>query len=290
MQEIRFMKKFVAVGYMVIIAGIICPAWAADSGEKKPATQPAAGAPAKPAGKTEPAPAEAQGAGMTALAKASNANKYLFIFFSKADDAGTLAMRKVFDDAMAKSADKADTVALKVGDPAEKQIVEKFGVAAAPMPLVLAVAANGAVTKGLPLKFDEKALSEAFASPGMEKSLKALQDRKLVLLCVQNKSTKDSAAAMKGAEEFAGDKKFAADTGIETVVIQIDPADAAEAKFLTQLKIDPKTNQAVTAFIAPPGVVLTLTKGPTTKDAFMETLKKAMSGGCGPGGCGPGGC
>jgi hypothetical protein len=294
------MKKIVALGYMVIIGGIMCPVMAAGNGEKKPSSQPAAGAQAKqatppgaaqmPVFKPDPTPAEVQSPGMAALAKASAANKYLFVFFSKADDAGTLAMRKVFDEAMAKSAGKADTVAVRIDDPAEKEIVAKYGVAMTPMPLVLAVAPNGAVTKGLPLKFDEKALLDAFASPGMEKSLKALQDRKLVLLCVQNKSTKDAAAAMKGVQEFAADKKLAADTGIVTVVVQIDPADASEAKFLTQLKIDPKTQQAVTAFIAPPGVVLTLTKGATTKEAFMTVLKAALSGKCGPGGCGPGGC
>jgi len=295
------MKKIVALGYMVIIAGIICPVMAAGNGEKKPSSQPAAGTHAKqsetppgaaqvPVFKPEASPAEGQGPGMVALAKASAANKYLFIFFSKADDENTMALRKVFDAAMVKSAKKADPAAVKIDDPAEKEIVAKYGVSRAPMPLVLAVAPNGAVTKGLPATFDEKTLLDAFASPGMEKSLKALQDRKLVLLCVQNNSTKDAAAAMKGVHEFAADKKLATDTGIVTVVVQIDPADAAEAQFLTQLKIDPKTEQAVTAFIAPPGVVLSIIKGATTKEAFMTVLKAALSGGCGPGGCGPGGC
>lgn len=279
------MEKSVAILCVAFLAGLAGPLTAADSQDKKPTTQPAPG-PAGPA----VAPAKDQGHGSSALAKAAAANKYLFLFFSKTDDSHTLAMRRTFSEAMAKVADKADTAAVKVDDPAEKGIVAKFGVERAPMPLVVAVAPNGAVTKGLPLKFDEKALLDAFASPGMEKSLKALQDRKLVLLCVQNKSCKDAAAAMKGAKDFAGDEKFAVDTGLTTVVIQIDPADAAEARFLFQLNIDRKTDQAVTAFMAPPGVVLTLTKGPTTKEAFMAVLKKALSGGCGPGGCGPGGC
>ncbi len=41
---------------------------------------------------------------MAAIRQAADAGKYLFVFFSKTDDDHTLAMRKVFDKAMEKTA------------------------------------------------------------------------------------------------------------------------------------------------------------------------------------------
>ena len=123
---------------------------------------------------------------MAALREAARSNQYLFAFFFKADDEQTLAMRKVFDKAMEKVANRAHSVAVNTTDASEKSIVAKFDLDRAPMPLVLALAPNGAITGGFPTKFEEQQLLEAFASPTTEKCMKSLQDGKLVLLCVQN--------------------------------------------------------------------------------------------------------
>ena len=56
-----------------------------------------------------------------------------------------------------------------------------------------------------------------------------------------------------------------------------------------QLKADPKAKTATTAFLAPPGVVLAIIEGATSKENLPASLKKAASG-CGPGasfGCCP---
>ena len=63
---------------------------------------------AKDQPKDSPAgPAADAGKGMAAIKQAADAGKYLFVFFSKAKDDQTLAMRKVFDKAMEKAADRA---------------------------------------------------------------------------------------------------------------------------------------------------------------------------------------
>jgi hypothetical protein len=69
----------------------------------------------------------------------------------------------------------------------------------------------------------------------------------------------------------------------------LDPTDTAEAGFLRDLQIDPKTETAVTVFLAPPGQPVAMYEGATDKDELVATLQKASSA-CGPGGCGPGGC
>lgn len=226
------------------------------------------------------------GGGMAAMEKAAAANKYLFALFRKTNDAQTSAMRAVLEEAMTEVADRADSVEVAVTASSERAIVDKFGLDRAPMPLVLAIAPNGAVTGGFPTEVDKQKLLDAFASPGTQNCLKQLQENKLVFLCVQNADTKSNDEALKGVREFKADERFA--EAVEMVML--DPTDTAEASFLKDLKIDPHTKTAVTALLAPPGTVVTMVEGATSKDELVATLQKASSGCCPDGSCGPGGC
>ena len=224
------------------------------------------------------------GNGMEAIRKASDAEKYLFAFFWKGDDDQSIAMRRVFDQTMAKETDRADSVAVDITDESQKEIVEEYGLDRAPMPIVLAVAPNGAITGGFPTSFEEKDLLNAFVSPGTAECIRPLQENKLVLLCLQNADTKSNEDATKGVRAFKEDERFAK----ATEVVVLDPSDSAEAKFLGDLGVSPETETAMTVLMAPPGAPIGMIEGPTTKESFVDMLAKAQA--CGPGGCGPGGC
>ncbi len=211
--------------------------------------------------------------------------KYRFYFFYQTEDDQTQKMRKVYDDAMKKKAQRAESVVVNITDPSKKTVVDKFDVSRAPMPLVLVLASNGAIIGGFPNKFEEKQLLEAFVSPGMEKCLKALQERKLVFLCIQNEKTKQNDVAMLGVRNFKADARY----GQATEIITLNPNNAAEVKFLKSLQINPNTDEALTAFIAPPGTIIAKFKGATDKDKLIAALTAAASS-CGPSGCGPSGC
>jgi len=124
--------------------------------------------------------------GFAALASASKQGRYAFVFFWKEDEQETHRMYDELESALANMSVTAEIVKVRVGDPREGPTVKEFGVARAPMPLVAAVAPNGAVTKAWPLKFHEDQLQDAIVSNGTALCMKALQDRKLVVLCVQN--------------------------------------------------------------------------------------------------------
>ena len=228
------------------------------------------------------------GTGMAALDNAASLGKYAFIFFYRSDDEPTQQMREVFDTALGNLADRAEPVAVRVTDPAEKPIVGKFKVGNAPMPFVCSVAPNGAIIRSYRTAFTVQQLAGAFASPGLEKVLKSLQDGKMTFLSIQNGSTKFGAEAMKGVNEFKSDPKYAKTTEIVT----IDPSDAAEAQFLQNLKVDPKTLEAVTVFLAPPGKIVGTYKGATDKKVLLASVKNATKkkpccppgkkGGCAP--------
>jgi hypothetical protein len=220
------------------------------------------------------------------ISRAAAANKFLLVFVAENNTDATQATRKTFESAADKLADQTEWIAVDRNDTAEKEFVQKYGLATAPMPLVLAFAPNGAITGGFPAaQLTEQRLRDALVSPGMQQCLKALQERKLVLVCVQNGNTKSNDVALQGVNDFKADARFAKLTD----VVKIDPTDAAEQKLLGQLQIDPKATEASTALLAPPGAVLAKFTGATEKKTLEAALQKASSG-CGPGassGCCP---
>ncbi|MDD2714938.1 MAG: hypothetical protein PHW04_03470 [Candidatus Wallbacteria bacterium] len=259
---------------LLVVFWGVCSGWAADSGKTGESSI------SQVSGTVE----IAAGPGMAAVQKASSAGKYLFAFFFSEDTDEVKRLREVFLTAAKTAADRANSVEINIKDSAEISVVKKFGVDRAPMPLVLVLAPNGAVTGGFPTKFNSEQILGSFVSPCMEKCLKALQDQKLVLLSVHNSKTKSNDAAMKGVSDFISDPLYSA----ATVNIILDPADTREISFMTQLKIEYKGGEAVTVFLGPPGAVIAAFPGATDKDMLVKALTAAMSS-CGSG-CGSGGC
>ena len=224
--------------------------------------------------------------GLAAIDAAAGNGKYLFVFFWKDNDEQSRTMYRVFRSAMNQWAQSADSIGVQITDPNEKPVVDKFGVSRTPMPLVLSLAPNGAVTKGFPVKFTEQQLQQAFVSPCTARCLKALQDRKLVLLCVGNEKTQFSQVAWRSAQDFKADTRFAK----ATEIVALNPDDQAEVRFLRDLQIDPRTPQAVTVLLAPPGQPVAKFAGAVSKDQIVAKVASAKSGPCAGGKCGPGGC
>jgi hypothetical protein len=223
---------------------------------------------------------------MTALQAAAQKGSYLYIFFWKRSDQQTQSMRQVFFQGVRQIGDSVDTVEVNINDSREKAIVVRFDVSRAPMPLVLALAPNGAVTKGFPIRFTAEQLRQGIVSSATASCMKALQSQKLVLLTIQNQSTPYSQIAYRGAAQFKQDARF----NNSTEIVMLDPADPAEAGFLQDLKVAPGTQEAVTVVLAPPGKPVATFTGPVTKQQIVAKVTSAQSGCCPGGKCGPGGC
>jgi hypothetical protein len=225
-----------------------------------------------------------QSGSISAIERAAEAGKYTFVFFYSDESEKTESARSSFRKTVSRVTEQAVPLEVDTSNPAERPIVDRFNVSRAPMPLVLAVAPNGAITGGFPQQFDEKNLLEAFVSPGTERSLKALQDSRVVLVCVQNASTTSNDVAMKGVQDVKADPGF----GPSTEIVAVDPANPAESEFLAALKIDPQTNEAITVCLVPPGKAVARFEGATDKKTIIAALTSSTS--CGPSGCGPQGC
>jgi hypothetical protein len=241
--------------------------------------------------------AQAASKAEVALAKCASDGKYAFVFFYRegapgpgkmpvtADTTQTQQLRAAFDAAMGKMSAKARPVFVNVADASETAVVQRFRVARTPMPWVMAVAPNGAITRGM-ARFTERDLLSSFVSPGLEKVLKAFQAKRPVLLCVQNSETSSNETAMKGVKDLVADPEV----GKAADVVTVDPSDKAEADLLRRFKIDANTTEALTVVLAPPGTVVASYGGATSKTALAAKVKASASGcgsGCGSGGCKP---
>jgi hypothetical protein len=221
-----------------------------------------------------------------AIDRAAAANKYVFLLFWKEDSLQTGKAWAMLKPAVAKMADVAVFISIRITNPAEKTIVDKYGASRAPMPLVLAIAPSGAVTRAFTKTFDEKELRTAFVSPCMERSLKALQSRKLVFLCfVDQVDPQAKIAIPKGVENFKADKKY----GAATEIVVVNVRDANEATFLKELEVR-KGAAPLTIFLAPPGAMIGRFGSETSKETLVAKLTAAQSSCCPGGKCGSGGC
>ena len=232
------------------------------------------------------------GQGAVAVEKAGNADKYVYALFYREENEEKANLRNLIESARKKISRKSEIVEINVADPGEQDIVNKFGTGRAPMPLVLVLAPNGAIMGGFPAKLlnDETKLVDAVGSKASEQTMKALQKKNMVALCVQSKRTADNAGAMSSVEEFLRDPKYAA----TTAVVPVDPSDPEDAKFLYKLGVDTKSPIATTVLLAPPGAVIGTFEGAVQKEKMVTAVQAAAapkSGGCCPPGsgktCGP---
>ena len=132
--------------------------------------------------------------GVAAIERAAAARKFIFVFFWKEKNQPTDQAWSVLQSAAAKMTDWAAVAAVQVTDPAEQELVVRDDLTRTPLPLVLAIAPCGAITKGFTGKFTEEQLGAAYVSPCTQQCLKALQDNKLVLLCVADQAGPNAAA------------------------------------------------------------------------------------------------
>ncbi len=283
------MKKIVLLSVALVAVTVICfSTVGCNQTEAAAASEPAQTSSAADTPVTvTSASTPSESVGQAALKKAADDKKHLFLFVSENDNEETATAKRALEAAATKIGDKAELAFIKRDSVAEKDFVEKFQLNRAPMPIVLALAPNGAITGAyFGDKLKDPQLQESIASESEQQCMKALQDRKLVLLCVQNATTKSNDTAMKGVNEFKDDTRFAQ----FTEVVTIDPSAEDEQTFLAKLKLDPKMTEATTAFLTPPGALVSTVIGATNKDALVAALTAASSGGCGAGGCGPKGC
>ena len=195
--------------------------------------------------------------------------RYTFLVFHKTDDAAKQAMVAAVKKGIADKGGDASVAFVSILSPVEKKLVDKLGISRAPMPLCVAFAPNGAVTSLYRKSPSSTEVAKAFVTPTMTRCMKAMQDNKIVLVCVQNASQTPLPTAVK---EFQADPDFK--NRIATVMF--DPQDPAEGDFLKQLSLDAANSQNIaTVMLAPPGVLVGKYKADATQTQIASELHAA---------------
>lgn len=197
------------------------------------------------------------------------AEKFAFILFWNEDDENTQRMAAELKASSAVQSKRATWSNVNLKDQTNRSIVERFQVGRAPMPLVLCVAPNGAVTAAMTDEVTDELVESALVTPAMAECMKALQDNKLVIVHVK----RDAELALpKGAVRFAADPLFRD----RTAVVELLVDDAEETRFLAEMEIDPQlVTTSVLAILAPPGGLAGKFSASATKEQIAAELHGA---------------
>lgn len=199
---------------------------------------------------------------------AQSGEKFTFILFWREDNRATQAMAATLRQSLSQRAQQAEWTAINVTDPANQSVVERYKVSRAPMPMVLCVAANGAVTAAITDQLTDQAIDQALVSPTMTHCMKALQDGRLVLVHVAGNL---QAPLPQGAQDFAADPSFQA----RTITVSLRRDDPAEAQFVSDMKLETGPNGTAMVLLAPPAVVVGRFPASATKEDIAYELHKA---------------
>lgn len=202
------------------------------------------------------------------LSTAATEQKYTFLVFYKDNDSATRAMAQVVKSGVESRGDRATWTYVNVANPVEKTLVDRFGVSRAPMPLTVAVAPNGAMTKLTPSAITDQQIEQSFVTPAMAHCMKSMQDGRLVLVCIQSNP---QPVIPPGVKDFANDPEFKN----RIAVVPVHAGNPAEAELVRQLEADSVTKGATTVFLAPPGVLVGKFGPTVTKDQLAVALHKA---------------
>jgi hypothetical protein len=256
--------------------------WVAGCGRGSAATQ-AAGRPSATESSRAASPNTPATPTERAIAQAGRDRKYSFLLFFRSKEQASEAMRDTFGRAKGKLGAKAAFLPVDVAAKAEAGLVEKYRAQQAPLPLTLVIAPNGATIRAFTKPVDEQALAGAFVSQKVAAVAKALQDKKVVALCLQGPSTTHNGESKRAAEGFIADQKL----GGQGVLISADPS--REAELIRRCGMTSPPTEATIVLLAPPGSMVAAVAGATTKEALLKKLQSASSS-CSSGSCGPSGC
>ncbi|QDU27322.1 hypothetical protein ETAA8_24090 [Anatilimnocola aggregata] len=223
-----------------------------------------AAAVAIPSASAQPAASKAQ----AAMSQAAQQGKYTFVLFYKQNDPATSTMNTTLQQSLAKYANVAVLTFVQVADPSEQALVAKYDVARAPMPMCVAIAPNGAMTGIFAQQLQAQHVANAIVTPTMMQVMRALQDNKLAFVTVHGSGNPVVPASLR---EFQSDPHFSA----RMVSLSMNAADPAEARFVAEMEVDPRTPGTHLSLLAPPGVLVGKFAANTPKATIAAALAEA---------------
>lgn len=217
------------------------------------------------------------------LETANNNGNAVFLVVS---DPGVSETSKALDIANQAKSRMTKTVVIQMNrsDQANAELVTKYGLAGAPLPVILVIASNGIVSGGYILsQATPELLVKAVPSPQKAEVLKTLSEGKSVFIVLTGKSMTEKNTIMNTCRQACTEMENNAK------MIEISLDDPKENQFLTELKVNMAATEPMTYVINSKGQIT----GTFSDDVNATTLAasaRKVSSGCCPGsskGCAP---
>lgn len=208
----------------------------------------------------------------------NNNGKTVFVVLTDSKAQGLDTARRVAKAAQERVA-KSEIVVLNRDDIANRAAVAQYRVAGAPVPLVLVVASNGlpvGAAKPMAPGASER-LVGLVPSPAKAKYLKILSQRQVAMVVFSRRTMEEQSPLFEQITAFGRMPKI----GTGTVLVNLD--DNAEAAWIKQWKMDPKTiKRPLLIFVNPKGQVIGQLEGAPSAQKMQEMASKKADGcGCG---------
>ena len=208
--------------------------------------------------------------------KAQQKGKSVFLVVTDNFEQNTEALMKIANDAKSK-VKKSEVIKLDRDDAANAELVSKYQLAGAPLPLVLVIAPNNVVAGGYTLQqASAELLISSIPSPKKAEVLKVLSEGKSVFIVVSNKNMDKKSNLINTCEQacFEMEKK--------AKVIEIDLDDTVEKTFMEELKINQSSTEPQTYVVNSKGQVTGNFNGDVKTSTLIATASKVPSSGCCP--------
>ncbi len=215
----------------------------------------------------------------TEIDKASKAGKTVFLVAYAGGSADANKAFAVAEETKKSCTGSSVVVKMNTMDAANKDLVTKYRLAGAPLPLIIVLDNNGTIAGGLALKDATPAkLVDMVPSPKTSEILKAIAEGKSVYVVAYKANMPNQKSIMNNCAMACGkmDNK--------SVTVKVDLTDKNETKLLQNLKCDMNAKEPVTYVINKSGQVVSTHNGITDVNTLVSSAKKAPAGGCCPGG------
>lgn len=148
------------------------------------------------------------------------------------------------------SVKKSVVVTMDREDKSNKDIVTKYGLAGAPLPILLVISPKGILAGGYLLKdATTELLIKLIPSPKQDEVLLALNNKKSVLIVAAKSTFTDKEKAIENC------KAAVTLNGNKTELVEIDLSDTKEKSFLELLKVNTGTTSTVTVVVNTKGQI-----------------------------------
>ncbi|MCX6154966.1 MAG: hypothetical protein NT007_12490 [Candidatus Kapabacteria bacterium] len=175
---------------------------------------------------------------------------------------------------------KSEVLELDRANSENAELVKKYRLAGAPLPLIIVIATNGFVAGGAPLQgLTADALVNMVPSAKEEKIIKAMNNGHSAFVVFSKKSD------TKNKKQIDACQKACTNMGDKAVTVNVDIDDANEKSLIAKFKVDKNASFPVTYVLNAQGQIASTFNGITEATSLVTAANKKVSSGC----CPPGG-